>query len=142
MFKTNLKFRNQRVEKFFLQLGFDNWVQQHKHFNYLGLNIVENIKLSKEDDWDMIIDKIVFGTQKLIQHMKFKRDLYVLNDTGDINISLGCPIPIKDIISENSMMFTKLQNRKKRKCYLQRWKGILSLFQNTIQSWKVRIENS
>ena len=86
----------------------------------MGLNIVENIKLSKEDDWDMIIDKIVFGTQKLIQHMKFKRDLYVLNDTGDINISLGCPIPIKDIISENSMMFTKLQNRKKRKCYLQR----------------------
>ena len=115
----DIKFRNQTVGKFLCQLGFDYGVYQHKNFNDLGVNIVENSKLLEENYWDMIVDKIVFETQKLIQQMKLKRALYVLNDTEDIYITLGYPIPIKDNISENSIMFIKLQRRKERKLFLQ-----------------------
>ena len=45
-----LKFRNQRVENFFLQIGFDDEVHKHKYLNDLGVNIVEDLKLLEEYD--------------------------------------------------------------------------------------------
>ena len=61
-FKINIKFWNQILEMFFLQLGFDYGAHKHEYFKYLGVNIVEDLKLLEEDDWGVIIDKRVFGT--------------------------------------------------------------------------------
>ena len=110
-----LKFRNQRVENFFLQIGFDDEVHKHKYLNDLGVNIVEDLKLLEEYDWDTIIDKRDFGTQKLIQQSKLKRDWDVLNDTRNMNINLVSPILIKDNISEKSNDIKKIIKKKRKK---------------------------
>ena len=54
------------MENLFLRIVFDYGVHKHRHFNNLSVNIVEDLKLLEEDNWDMIIDKRVSETQELI----------------------------------------------------------------------------
>ena len=100
------------MEKFLLQLDFDYGFQKHKYFNDFGVNIVEDLKLPEEDDWDMIIDKRFFGTHKLIQRRKLKRALDVPDDKLYMDITLGYPITIKDNIYEK---FNDVHNITKKK---------------------------
>ena len=67
--------------------------------------------------------------------------LNVLNAIGDMDIIFGFPTPIKDHIYENFNDVHKTTKKKIKKICLQQWEGILSLFQNVIQSWKVRRES-
>ena len=63
----------------------------------------------------MIIDQRVFGKQKLVQQMKLKWSLNLLNDTRYMNITFGYPILIKDNILEKFNDVHKITKNKRKK---------------------------
>ena len=122
------------MEKLFLQPSFDYGIQKHKYFNNLDENIFEDLNLIEEDAWDMIIDKIFIEHRNYFKRGNWKLDLDVLNDTGDIDVTLGFRMSIKDGISERFNDVHKDEKNKIRKMFLQQCEGISSLFKNTTQS--------
>ena len=105
-------FRKQKVERFFLQIGISYGKGASLFFENLGVNVIEELKLLKEEDWDNVCNNIMVS-MKVIQKRRLGMARQQLMATGEIDLSIGAPLPIQDNSSCNEEKNNATVGRKK-----------------------------
>ena len=85
---------------FFFKIGTSYGKTASSLFEYLGVNLVEELKLLEEKERDNICNNIVVPI-KVIQRSKLEKSRQALMVTGEVDLIIRAPLPIQHNSSFN-----------------------------------------